>query len=100
MNTCKPAALTLALALAFPGFAMAQSAAAMQKELKALQDRITELEKKLAAMPAPAPAAAPRAGTCREAVGHDARAAAGLQPHLGEDRSHRRQPRRLGPEGG
>ena len=59
MKYWKPAALTLALALAFPGFALAQSTpAAMQKELKALQDRIAELEKKLAAMPAPTPAPA------------------------------------------
>lgn len=59
MKNWKPAALTLALAVAFPGFALAQSTpAALQKELKALQDRISELEKKLAAMPTPAPAAA------------------------------------------
>jgi hypothetical protein len=58
MNTWKPAALTLALALAYPGMAVAQSNAAIQKELKALQDRITELEKKLAERPAPAPPAA------------------------------------------
>ncbi len=60
MKTWKPAALALALAAAFPGFAFAQATpASLQKELKALQDRITELEKKLAEKPAPAPEPAP-----------------------------------------
>ena len=55
MPSWKPAALTLALAAAFPGMAFAQSNATLLKELKALQDRITELEKKLAEKPAPPP---------------------------------------------
>jgi Protein of unknown function (DUF3138) len=58
MKFWKPAALSLALAMAYPSLAVAQSNAAMAKELKALQDRITELEKKLAEKPAPAAAVA------------------------------------------
>ena len=61
MTSWKPAALTLALAAAFPGIALAQSAATLLKELKALQDRITELEKKLAERPAPPPPPPPAA---------------------------------------
>ncbi|HEY4069675.1 MAG TPA: DUF3138 family protein [Burkholderiaceae bacterium] len=65
-NTAAPAtltALTLALAAAFPGSALAQSNEELLKELKALKDRVGELEKKLAAKPADAsvttPASAP-----------------------------------------
>jgi len=63
MKFWKPAALTLALAMAYPSMAVAQSNAAMAKELKALQDRITELEKKLAEKPAPAAAVVAPAAT-------------------------------------
>ncbi|MBS0449160.1 MAG: DUF3138 family protein [Proteobacteria bacterium] len=55
----KPAALVLALAAAFPGLALAQSNEELLKELKALKDRVSDLEKKLAEKPA---AAAPAAG--------------------------------------
>jgi opacity protein-like surface antigen len=48
MNIWKPAALALALAAAYPTAAMAQSNADLLKELKALKDRVGELEKKLA----------------------------------------------------
>jgi hypothetical protein len=48
MKYWKPAALTLALALATPGVALAQSNDAVLRELRALKDRIAELEKKLA----------------------------------------------------
>jgi len=56
MKFWKPAALTLALAAAYPGAAMAQSNADLLKELKALRDRVGELEKKLGDKPAAAPA--------------------------------------------
>lgn len=49
--------LWLALAASFP--AAAQSNDELLKELRALRDRVTELEKKLQAAPAPAPAAVP-----------------------------------------
>jgi hypothetical protein len=52
MNLWKPAALALALAAAYPGAALAQSNEELLKELKALKDRVGELEKKLAAKPA------------------------------------------------
>ncbi len=52
MNLWKPAALALALAAAYPTCALAQSNAELLKELKALKDRIGELEKKLADKPA------------------------------------------------
>ncbi len=52
----KPAALALALAAAFPSLALAQSNEDLLKELKALKDRVTDLEKKLAEKPAAAPA--------------------------------------------
>jgi hypothetical protein len=55
MKFWKPAALTLALAAAYPGAALAQTNADLLKELKALRDRVGELEKKLADKPAPAP---------------------------------------------
>ncbi len=58
MKFWKPAALTLALAAAYPGAALAQSNADLLKEMKALRDRVGELEKKLAEKPAPAPAPA------------------------------------------
>ena len=45
-------ALTLALAAAYPGAALAQSNEELLKELKALKDRVGELEKKLADKPA------------------------------------------------
>ncbi|MEP6876180.1 MAG: DUF3138 family protein, partial [Burkholderiales bacterium] len=47
-----PTALALALAAAFPGSALAQSNEELLKELKALKDRVGELEKKLADKPA------------------------------------------------
>jgi opacity protein-like surface antigen len=52
MNFTKPAALALALAAAFPGAVLAQSNEELLKELKALKDRVGELEKKLADKPA------------------------------------------------
>jgi opacity protein-like surface antigen len=48
MNLWKPAVLALALAAAYPSAALAQSNADLLKELKALKDRVGELEKKLA----------------------------------------------------
>ena len=48
MISWKPAALALALAAAYPGTALAQSNEELLKELKALKDRVGELEKKLA----------------------------------------------------
>jgi len=54
MKTLRPTALAVALALAFgaaPSFA--QSTADLLNEIKAMKARIDELEKKLAAMPAP-----------------------------------------------
>jgi Protein of unknown function (DUF3138) len=59
MKFWKPAALSLALAMAYPSLAVAQSNDALIKELKALKDRVGELEKKLAEKPAPAVVAAP-----------------------------------------
>ncbi len=47
-----PTALALALAAAFPGAALAQSNEELLKELKALKDRVGELEKKLGDKPA------------------------------------------------
>ncbi|MEO8057635.1 MAG: DUF3138 family protein [Burkholderiales bacterium] len=47
-----PTALALALAAAFPGGALAQSNEELLKELKALKDRVGELEKKLGDKPA------------------------------------------------
>ena len=52
MNLWKPAALALALAAAYPAGALAQSNEELLKELKALKDRVGELEKKLADKPA------------------------------------------------
>ena len=54
MKFWKPAALTLAVAAAYPGVALAQSNSDLLNELKALKDRIGELEKKLADKPAAA----------------------------------------------
>jgi hypothetical protein len=54
MKTLRPTALALALALAFGAApAFAQTNAELLNELKALKARIDELEKKLAAVPAP-----------------------------------------------
>ena len=52
MNLWKPAALALALAAAYPGAALAQSNEELLKELRALKERVGELEKKLADKPA------------------------------------------------
>ncbi|MEP7297988.1 MAG: DUF3138 family protein [Burkholderiales bacterium] len=52
MNLWKPAALALALAAAYPGASFAQSNDELLKELKALKDRVGELEKKLGEKPA------------------------------------------------
>ncbi len=52
MNLWKPATLALALAAAYPAGALAQSNDELLKELKALKDRVGELEKKLADKPA------------------------------------------------
>ena len=54
MKLWKLAPLTLALAAAFPGVALAQSNEELLKELRALKDRVGELEKKLADKPAAA----------------------------------------------
>jgi len=51
MNLWKPAALALALAAAYPTAALAQSNEELLKELKALKERVGELEKKLADKP-------------------------------------------------
>lgn len=59
MQAARLTVLALAVAAAFP--AAAQSNAELLQELRALRERVTELEKKLAAQPA-APAAAPAAG--------------------------------------
>ena len=56
MKLLAPSLLALALAAAFP--AAAQSNAELLKELKALKDRVAELEKKLQAAAGAAPAAA------------------------------------------
>ncbi|MBZ8139999.1 hypothetical protein CLD22_08830 [Rubrivivax gelatinosus] len=58
MKPARLTALVLAIGAAFP--AAAQSNEDLLKELRALRDRVTELEKKLAAQPAAAPA--PQAG--------------------------------------
>jgi hypothetical protein len=52
-------ALAFAFAAAFPAGAAAQSNEELLKELKALKDRVGELEKKLAAKPPEAPASGP-----------------------------------------
>ena len=63
MKIWRISSLTLAIAAAFPLPAAAQSNAELLKELRALRDRVTQLEDKLkaaeAAKPAPAAAAAP-----------------------------------------
>jgi len=59
MKRISPTVLALAMAAAFP--AAAQSNEELLKELRALRDRVGELEKKLAAQPQPA--AAPQAGS-------------------------------------
>ncbi len=62
MSLWKPAALALAVAAAYPGAALAQSNEELLKELRALKERVGQLEKKLteqaAAKPAPVAAAA------------------------------------------
>jgi hypothetical protein len=60
MKLSRPTVLALAIAAALP--AAAQSNEELLKELRALRDRVGELEKKLAAQPAPATPAAPAAG--------------------------------------
>jgi opacity protein-like surface antigen len=62
MNLFKPAALALALAAAYPAAALAQSNEELLKELKALKDRVGELEKKLTAKTAGAAQAEAPAG--------------------------------------
>ena len=54
MNLWKPAALALAVAAAYPAAALAQSNEELLKELKALKERVGELEKKLADKDKPA----------------------------------------------
>jgi hypothetical protein len=54
MNFWRPATLALALVADYPAAAMAQSNEELLKELKELKDRVSELEKKLSATPAPA----------------------------------------------
>jgi len=69
MSSWKPAVLALALAAAYPMAASAQSNADLLKELKALKDRVGELEKKLADKDAAAAAApAPQWGATPEQV--------------------------------
>ena len=59
MKIWRISSLTLAIAAAFPLPAVAQSNAELLKELRALRDRVTQLEDKLKAAEAkPAPAAA------------------------------------------
>jgi hypothetical protein len=53
MKFCKPALLSLAIAAAFPLNAAAQSNEELLKELKALRERVGQLEDKLKAIPAP-----------------------------------------------
>ncbi len=65
MKFWKLAALPLAVAAAYPGAASAQSNAELLKELKALKDRVGELEKKLADKDA-APADKPQWGMTPE----------------------------------
>ncbi|CAN5301530.1 DUF3138 family protein [soil metagenome] len=52
MNAWKPAALMLAIVAAYPTVASAQSNEELLKELRALRDRVGQLEKKLADKPA------------------------------------------------
>lgn len=60
MSLWKPAALALAVAAAYPGAALAQSNEELLKELRALKERVNQLEQKLSEKPAPV-AAAPAA---------------------------------------
>jgi opacity protein-like surface antigen len=57
MSVWKPATLALALAAAYPHAAFAQSTADLLKEIKALKDRVTELEAKQKTADAPKPPA-------------------------------------------
>ena len=59
MKAWQPTALTLAVAVVFPLPAAAQSHDELFKELKALRDRVTQLEDKLKAAMAAKPAAVP-----------------------------------------
>jgi Protein of unknown function (DUF3138) len=56
MKTLQLHAIALALAAAFPSLALAQSNDALMKELKALKDRVTQLEEALKAKEKPADA--------------------------------------------
>jgi hypothetical protein len=56
MKTWQPTALALAVMTAFPGIALAQSNAELLNELKALRDRVGQLEQKLKATEAAKPA--------------------------------------------
>ncbi|ODV10145.1 MAG: hypothetical protein ABT20_08835 [Rubrivivax sp. SCN 70-15] len=66
MSVWKHTALACALAAAFPGAALAQSNEELLKELKALQARVSELEKKIEA--ADAQGGAPQWGMTRDQV--------------------------------
>ena len=57
MTIWRYSSLALAVAATFPLPAAAQSNAELLKELKALRDRVTQLEDKLKAAEAPKPAA-------------------------------------------
>jgi hypothetical protein len=58
MKSWKLATLTVAIAAAFPGAAFAQSNAEVLSELRALRERVADLEKKLSAAEAARPAGA------------------------------------------
>ena len=64
----KPAALALAIAAAYPAVASAQSNEELLKELRALKDRVGELEKKLADKPAAGAAGTAQWGMTPEQV--------------------------------
>ena len=64
----KPAALALAIAAAYPAVALAQSNEELLKELRALKDRVGELEKKLADKPAAGAAGTAQWGMTPEQV--------------------------------
>ena len=64
----KPAALALAIAAAYPAVASAQSNEELLKELRALKDRVGELEKKLADKPDAGAAATAQWGMTPEQV--------------------------------
>jgi Protein of unknown function (DUF3138) len=56
MKSFQPSAIAIALALAFPSLAMAQSNAELLKELQSLKDRVNQLESALKAKDAAKPA--------------------------------------------